>query len=103
MVQYTSGGCFNLAATNPAPVLMFVLRCLLNVFMPLLCLILLQFIRYHANAGDGSYFDIKFLGGDGGRSGEITYYCNQQGTGISSFQYDYESPQLNYVRVSLMR
>ena len=74
MAQYTNGGCYNLGQASQAT------------------------FTYHSNAGDGSYMDIKFVGGDGGRSSEITYYCNRQGTGISSFQYDYESPTKNYVR-----
>ena len=74
MMQYTPYGCYSLSNVNPAPI-----------------------FTYHANPGDGSYMDIKFDGGDGGRSTQITYYCNRQGTGIGSFQYDYESPSMNYV------
>ena len=77
MAQYTPNGCFNLGNVNPTPS-----------------------FTYHKNSGDGSYMDIKFTGGDDSRSAEITYYCNKQGTGISSFQYDYESPTKNYVRLS---
>jgi hypothetical protein len=75
MAQYTSGGCYNLGNVNPAPT-----------------------FTYHQNPGDGSYMDIKFTGGDDGRSAEITYYCNRQGEGVQSFQYDYESPIKNFVR-----
>ena len=75
MAQYTSQGCYNLGALSGAA------------------------ITYYSNPGDGSYMDMKFTGGDDGRSAEITYYCDTAGSGTTSFAYDYESPVKNYVRL----